>query len=98
MRDPLGNSTFTTWHPVFTFPLKEVLSDGATWQYEYNARGDMVLLVQFNLKPGTRAQLEGIGIRDKSDLTAVTLPDIPSPVKPKGWGLKMLNLKAMMTR
>jgi hypothetical protein len=45
VRDPLGNSTFTTWHPVFTFPLKEVLSDGATWQYEYNARGDVVSLV-----------------------------------------------------
>lgn len=56
------------------------------------------ILVQFNLKPGTRAQLEGIGIRDKSDLAAVTHPDIPSPVKPKGWGLKMLNLKAMMAR
>lgn len=98
MRDPLGNSTFTTWQPVFTFSLKEALPDGATWQYEYNARGDVVLLVQFNLKPGTRAQLEGIGIRDKSDLAAVTHPDIPSPVKPKGWGLKMLNLKAMMTR
>ncbi|EOY5379883.1 DUF6531 domain-containing protein, partial [Cronobacter dublinensis] len=24
VRDPLGNSTFTTWHPVFAFPLKEV--------------------------------------------------------------------------
>ncbi|EOW6673605.1 DUF6531 domain-containing protein, partial [Cronobacter dublinensis] len=39
VRDPLGNSTFTTWHPVFAFPLKEVLPDGGTWQYEYNARG-----------------------------------------------------------
>lgn len=56
------------------------------------------ILIQFNLKPGTRAQLEGIGIRDKSDLTAVTHPDIPSPVKSKDWGLKMLDLKAMMTR
>ncbi|MHA0914665.1 hypothetical protein ACR9H8_07900 [Kosakonia cowanii] len=56
------------------------------------------ILVQFNLKPGTRAQLEGIGIRDNSDLAAVTHPDIPSPVKSKGWGLKMLDLKAMMTR
>lgn len=56
------------------------------------------ILVQYNLKPGTRAQLEGIGIRDKSDLAAVTHPDIPSPVNSKGWGLKMLDLKAMMTR
>ncbi|MDT3607985.1 RHS repeat-associated core domain-containing protein [Cronobacter dublinensis] len=44
VRDPLGNSTFTTWHPVFAFPLKEVLPDGGTWQYEYNARGDVVSL------------------------------------------------------
>ncbi|EOC1319541.1 RHS domain-containing protein [Cronobacter turicensis] len=44
VRDPLGNSTFTTWHPVFAFPVKEVLPDGATWQYEYNARGDVVAL------------------------------------------------------
>lgn len=56
------------------------------------------ILVQFILKPGTRAQLEGIGIRDKSDLAAVTHPDIPSPVNSKSWGLKMLDLKAMMTR
>ncbi len=44
VRDPLGNSTFTTWHPVFAFPVKEVLPDGATWQYEYNPRGDVVSL------------------------------------------------------
>ncbi|EOC1280692.1 RHS repeat protein [Cronobacter turicensis] len=44
VRDPLGNSTFTTWHPVFAFPVKEVLPDGATWQYEYNPRGDVVAL------------------------------------------------------
>jgi len=44
VRDPLGNSTFTTWHPVFAFLLKEVLPDSSTWQYEYNARGDVVSL------------------------------------------------------
>jgi len=44
VRDPLGKSTFTTCHPVFAFPLKEVLPDGATRQYEYNARGDVVSL------------------------------------------------------
>ncbi|ELY2631515.1 RHS repeat protein [Cronobacter sakazakii] len=31
VHDPLGNSTFTTWHPVFAFPVKEVLPDSATW-------------------------------------------------------------------
>ncbi|HAU5458227.1 TPA: hypothetical protein JD172_22115, partial [Cronobacter sakazakii] len=31
-------------HPVFAFPVKEVLPDGATWQYEYNPRGDVVSL------------------------------------------------------
>lgn len=39
------------------------------------------ILVQFNLKPGMRVQLEGIGIRDKSDLAAVTHPDMSSPIK-----------------
>ncbi len=29
---------------MFAFPVKEVLPDGATWQYEYNARGDVVAL------------------------------------------------------
>lgn len=51
------------------------------------------ILVQFNLKPGTRAQLEGIGIRDKPDLAAVTHPDMPSPVKSKCWGLKNARFK-----
>ncbi|EKM6431179.1 RHS repeat protein, partial [Cronobacter sakazakii] len=29
---------------MFAFPVKEVLPDGATWQYEYNPRGDVVAL------------------------------------------------------
>ncbi|MDQ9186175.1 hypothetical protein [Cronobacter sakazakii] len=44
------------------------------------------ILVQFNLKPGTRAQLEGIGFRDSSDLAAATHPDMPRPLKSKGGG------------
>jgi len=51
------------------------------------------ILVQSNLKPGTRAQLEGIGIINKSDLAAVTHHDMPSPVKSKGWGLKIARFK-----
>nr|WP_317474596.1 hypothetical protein [Cronobacter sakazakii] len=38
-----------------------------TREFSENYEG---ILVQFNLKPGTRAQLEGIGIRDSSDLAA----------------------------
>ncbi|WP_418885085.1 hypothetical protein [Cronobacter dublinensis] len=53
MRDPLGNSTFTTWHPVFAFPLKEVLPNGGTWQYEYNARGDVASWPAFATAPVT---------------------------------------------
>ncbi len=50
VRDPLGNSTFTTW-PVFAFPLKEVLPDGGTGsmsttcvatRFEWNERGQLV--------------------------------------------------------
>jgi len=51
------------------------------------------ILVQSNLKPGTRAQLEGIGIINKSDLAAVTHHDMPGPVKSKGWGLKIARFK-----
>ncbi|PPX81026.1 hypothetical protein C3D72_21480, partial [Cronobacter sakazakii] len=31
-------------HPVYAFPVQEVLPDGAIWQYEYNPRGDVVSL------------------------------------------------------
>lgn len=51
------------------------------------------ILVPFNLKPGTRAQLEGIGIRDKSDLAAVTHPDMPTQVKSEAWRLKNARFK-----
>ncbi|ELY7499398.1 hypothetical protein SOJ77_003793 [Cronobacter sakazakii] len=53
-----------------------------TREFSENYEG---ILVQFNLKPGTRAQLEGIGIRDSSDLAAATHPDMPRPLKSKGW-------------
>ncbi|EKY3230868.1 hypothetical protein SMY33_002181 [Cronobacter malonaticus] len=53
-----------------------------TREFSENYEG---ILVQFNLKPGTRSQLEGIGIRDSSDLAAATHPDMPSPLKSKGW-------------
>lgn len=43
-RDPLDRATMKTWHPLYDFPLKEVLPDGAVWQYEYNLTGDVVAL------------------------------------------------------
>ncbi|MFG6076004.1 RHS repeat-associated core domain-containing protein [Erwinia sp. OPT-41] len=42
VRDPLGQTTTTLWHPSYAFPLKEVQPDGAVWQYEYNDAGDVV--------------------------------------------------------
>ncbi|EPN9527348.1 hypothetical protein ACT5AM_002018 [Cronobacter malonaticus] len=62
-----------------------------TREFSENYEG---ILVQFNLKPGTRAQLEGIGIRDSSDLAAATHPDMPRPLKSKGWVFIMRPLKA----
>lgn len=42
VRDPLDRATLTTWHPWYSFPVKEVLPDGAVWQYEYNVAGDVI--------------------------------------------------------
>ncbi|MCL2894508.1 RHS repeat-associated core domain-containing protein [Brenneria tiliae] len=42
LRDPLGRTTQTTWHPAWALPLKEVLPGGACWQYHYNVLGDPV--------------------------------------------------------
>ncbi|MDK1263230.1 RHS repeat protein [Cronobacter sakazakii] len=33
---------------MYAFPVQEVLPDGATWQYEYNPRGDVVSLTDPN--------------------------------------------------
>ncbi|MBK0124833.1 RHS repeat protein [Pantoea sp. S61] len=43
-RDPLDRTRITTWHPLYALPLKEVLPDGAQWQYDYNLAGDVVAL------------------------------------------------------
>ncbi|MDF7760354.1 hypothetical protein PU683_12540 [Kosakonia cowanii] len=40
-----------------------------------------------------RVQLEGIGIRDKSDLAAVTHPDMSSLIKSKRWRLNIVGFK-----
>ncbi|ELY4221697.1 hypothetical protein SMY71_003439 [Cronobacter sakazakii] len=61
-----------------------------TREFSENYEG---ILVQFNLKSGTRAQLEGIGIRDNSDLAAATHPDMPSPLKSKGWSFTNARFK-----
>lgn len=42
VKDPLGRSTLTVWHPVWALPEQEVMPDGAAWQYQYSALGDVV--------------------------------------------------------
>ncbi|MEQ9411347.1 MAG: DUF6531 domain-containing protein [Fuerstiella sp.] len=41
--------------------------------------------VEFEMKPGTTAELEAIGISDGSPHTKSVYPDMPSPAKTAGW-------------
>ncbi|AUX27987.1 MULTISPECIES: PAAR-like domain-containing protein [Sorangium] len=49
------------------------------------------VLVEFKMKPGTRAALEAIGVRDVSALTTEAYPDMP--IGEKGWGKKHARFK-----
>ncbi|MBP2168747.1 RHS repeat-associated protein [Erwinia toletana] len=42
VRNPLGETRLTVWHPVWSQPQQEVLADGASWRYQHNALGDVV--------------------------------------------------------
>ncbi|RJQ70251.1 RHS repeat protein [Pseudonocardiaceae bacterium YIM PH 21723] len=49
------------------------------------------VLVQFTTKPGTRAGLERMGVRDKSPLTARLYPDMA--ISRPGWGKRFARFK-----
>jgi RHS repeat-associated protein len=42
VRNPLGDTRLTVWHPVWSQPEQEVMADGASWRYEHNLLGDVV--------------------------------------------------------
>ncbi|MBN7124097.1 hypothetical protein BSU01_20615, partial [Erwinia billingiae] len=86
----MSETDFKTLKSTGRMPGTTETTISPTREFSENYDG---VLVKFNMKLGTTAELERIGIRDASGIAADTYPNMPNPAKTKGWGATYARFK-----